>query len=263
MPRGPVEGPPADAEVAHRDSVRAVTEALWALPEPYQSTLVQRYFEELQPSRIAARSGVPLATVKSRLQRGLELLRQTLERRDGRSWRTAIGPAFGLPVTGSWFLPVLSVTSMSTLAKSSALLAACVLAAFTLWAVVPEAVEPPPPVAADAAVPARASLAVGDAKSPATRAMVPAPAGAAADLAQPYEFELRARVVDADGLALGGGHLALAPPGCALALSDPMDGYGRVTVRWRARAKVLTMAVGFAFQGDHTSLQQVLRSQPE
>src|SRR5688572_7186501 len=51
------DGPPADAEASRRDLVRAVTDALWALPEPYQSTLVQRYFEELTPSRIAERSG--------------------------------------------------------------------------------------------------------------------------------------------------------------------------------------------------------------
>ena len=34
-------------------------------------------------------------------------------------------------------------------------------------------------------------------------------------------------------------------------------GDGSVTVKWRARVKELTMAVGFAFQGSHTALQEV------
>ena len=41
--------PGADEMAARRDSLRAVTTALFALPEPYQSTLLQRYFENLSP----------------------------------------------------------------------------------------------------------------------------------------------------------------------------------------------------------------------
>ncbi len=249
------EGPPADAEAAHRDSVRAVTDALWALPEPYQGTLVQRYFEELSPAQIAARAGIPLPTVKSRLQRGLELLRQALERRDGRAWRAAIGPAFGLCVRSGWLLPVLS---MSTLAKPVAVAALCTIAAFTWWG--SRAGEAPPSaiVVANTNEPASSPVAADDeASRAAERAPVAAEASSALELAQPYAFELRARVVDADGVPFGGGHVALAPPGCALALSEPMDADGRVTVTWRARISSLTMAVGFAHQGAHTSLQQV------
>jgi RNA polymerase sigma-70 factor (ECF subfamily) len=119
---GAGEAPPADAEPAHRDTVRAVADALWALPEPYQGTLVLRYFEELRPAKIAQRTRVPVATVKSRLQRGLELLRVALERRDGRAWRAAIASAFGL--SPSWFVP-------STVLKSGAVPAACAMAVLT------------------------------------------------------------------------------------------------------------------------------------
>lgn len=249
------EGPAADAEAAQRDAVRAVTDALWALPEPYQGTLVQRYFEELSPAQIAARAGVPLPTVKSRLQRGLELLRQALERREGRAWRAAIAPAFGLGVRSSWLL---SALSMSTLAKPVAVAALCTIAAFTWWGSL--AGEAPPAAAVFANANERAGspiAAANDETLAADRAMVAAEASLALELAQPFAFELRARVVDADGVPFGGGHVAISPPDCALALSEPMDAEGRVTVTWRARVSSLTMAVGFAHQGSHTSLQQV------
>lgn len=73
-------------------------EALRGLEEPYRSTLVQRYYHDLAPSAIAARSGAPLETVKSRLARGLARLRSELDRRyhgDRRAWchwLTGLGP---------------------------------------------------------------------------------------------------------------------------------------------------------------------------
>ncbi|HEX6813342.1 MAG TPA: sigma-70 family RNA polymerase sigma factor [Planctomycetota bacterium] len=252
------DGPPADAEASRRDTVRAMADALWALPEPYQATLVQRYFEELPPSRIAKRSGVPVATVKSRLQRGLELLRQALERRDGRAWRTALAPAFGLPVCSPWLVPTLSMMSMSTFSKCGAVLAACAIAALTWWGMAADVVAPSPIAAVGAADAERAPLAKGGVEERAARDPVAGAAAAALpELAQPYEFELRGRAVGADGLPIGGAHVALAPPACALALSEQTDAEGRVVVKWRARAEQLTMAVGLALQGDHTSLQQI------
>ncbi|MFY9343418.1 MAG: RNA polymerase sigma factor, partial [Planctomycetota bacterium] len=109
------EGPPADADATHRDDVRAVVDALWNLPEPYQGTLVQRYFRDRSPAQIARATATPLATVKSRLQRGLDLLRAALARSSGRDWRLALVPAFALPAVPTWLVPLLSVTSMSTL----------------------------------------------------------------------------------------------------------------------------------------------------
>ena len=55
-----------------------VVERLMTLREPYRSTLLARYFEDLSHGEIAARDGVALATVRSRLQRGLAELRGDL-----------------------------------------------------------------------------------------------------------------------------------------------------------------------------------------
>lgn len=69
-------------EVAER-----ISKELKALPEPYRSTLFQRYFEGLEPTEIAKRAGIPPGTVRWRAQRGRELLREALCR-DGTSWDT-------------------------------------------------------------------------------------------------------------------------------------------------------------------------------
>ncbi len=247
--------PSAEHEVMQRDHVRAVTEALWALPEPYKGTLLQRYFQDLSPSQIAERTATPLPTVKSRLQRGIEMLRANLERRDGRDWRAALLPAFGLPARLRW-LPVLSVSSMSILGKVAAL-AACVIAALSLWGLAPGS-APPVPMAAVAEVAKEATVAkADDIATPEQREQVAAAPSGASDLQQPFAFELRFRIVDADGLPIAGAAAALAPRGCALCLSPPTDRDGRVTVTWRGRSPTLTMAVGQVDEGNHTALQLI------
>jgi len=75
----------------HRELVAAVLE----LEEPYRQTILLRYFEEYSPKKIAAEKGIPVATVKTRLQRGLQRLRARLDEAhggDGRSWALALLP---------------------------------------------------------------------------------------------------------------------------------------------------------------------------
>ncbi|MEM9381134.1 MAG: sigma-70 family RNA polymerase sigma factor, partial [Planctomycetota bacterium] len=61
---------------------QVVVDVLVALPEPYRSTLLARYYEGLTPDEIAARDEVPLPTVKTRLRRGLVRLRERLGERE-------------------------------------------------------------------------------------------------------------------------------------------------------------------------------------
>lgn len=49
---------------------------LLSLPEAQRTVLVLRYGEDLTPDEIARTTGDPVATVKSHLQRGLQLLRR-------------------------------------------------------------------------------------------------------------------------------------------------------------------------------------------
>jgi len=64
--------------------VRELAEALTKLAEPYRTVVVMRYLDEREPRVIAQLLGVDAATVRSRLSRGLAMLRGDLERRHGK-----------------------------------------------------------------------------------------------------------------------------------------------------------------------------------
>ena len=74
------EALPSAAEiVARREVLQRVTDAVLALEEPYHTTVLMRFYEGLEAREIAEQTGVPLATVRSRLQRGLQRLRERLD----------------------------------------------------------------------------------------------------------------------------------------------------------------------------------------
>jgi RNA polymerase sigma-70 factor (ECF subfamily) len=76
--------PSADDLTARVTMQRELTDAVLALDEPYRSTIVLRFFEQLDVDAIATRTGSPRNTVRSRLQRGLQLLRARLDQGGGR-----------------------------------------------------------------------------------------------------------------------------------------------------------------------------------
>lgn len=72
---------PADSpfdSVAHREVQQRVEEELRKVPEPYRTTLILRDLEEMSYEEIAEILEVSLGTVKSRLTRGRDALRQRL-----------------------------------------------------------------------------------------------------------------------------------------------------------------------------------------
>lgn len=62
---------------------RRVLDTVGRLREPYRETLYLRYYRDLAPQAIARDLGVPVKTVKTRLARGLELVREDLDRQHG------------------------------------------------------------------------------------------------------------------------------------------------------------------------------------
>jgi RNA polymerase sigma factor (sigma-70 family) len=84
--------PPTDAVVERAALQTEVATALLALAEPYRTALLLRFFEELPPRAIAKRTGAPVETVRTRIKRGLELLRAELVRRRGEGARAAGRP---------------------------------------------------------------------------------------------------------------------------------------------------------------------------
>ncbi len=92
---------PSALDVVERaETHRNVVLAVLALDEPYRSTLLMRFFEQLSYAEIARRTGVGRAGVNSRITRGLELLRQRLESTyggDRRALALALIPLAKLP----------------------------------------------------------------------------------------------------------------------------------------------------------------------
>lgn len=160
---------PAARVAEHHETVQRMTAALLGLPEPYHSTLLLRFFEDLTPTAIAEQTDVPLATVKSRLQRGLKLLRERLDdSATGEDWRPALAAAFGLPHAGEAGVTaaaaVTTVTTgvmvMGTSIKLAAVAAAVALAASAFFWLQSE--PPPAPVTERVAgAPAAAATAAG------------------------------------------------------------------------------------------------------
>jgi RNA polymerase sigma-70 factor, ECF subfamily len=64
--------------VAHHEVKKRVEEELAKLPEPYRTTLILRDLEEMSYAEIAEVLDISLGTVKSRLTRGRDALRQRL-----------------------------------------------------------------------------------------------------------------------------------------------------------------------------------------
>jgi RNA polymerase sigma-70 factor (ECF subfamily) len=65
--------------IARREEREQITAGLSHLPAPYREVLVLRFQEELALEEIAEIVAAPLSTVKSRLYRGLDAMRQVLE----------------------------------------------------------------------------------------------------------------------------------------------------------------------------------------
>lgn len=79
---------PPDAVVARAEQRRAVVDAVLRLPEPARRTVLLRYLEGWSCARIARDEGVAAATVRARLKRALDAVRDDLARRWGPDWRS-------------------------------------------------------------------------------------------------------------------------------------------------------------------------------
>jgi len=75
--------PAADALHERMELHHALLRAVEELAEPYRSTVVRRWLDGATPQWIADADGLPLATVKTRLRRGLERLRERMKREWG------------------------------------------------------------------------------------------------------------------------------------------------------------------------------------
>ncbi|MEM8709487.1 MAG: sigma-70 family RNA polymerase sigma factor [Planctomycetota bacterium] len=98
------EAQPSALEGAERAELcRNVSGAVLDLDEPYRTVVLMRFFEDLAPRKIAARTGAPVETVKKQLARGQRELQRRLESRygDRGAWAVALLPLTGPGVLGA------------------------------------------------------------------------------------------------------------------------------------------------------------------
>jgi RNA polymerase sigma-70 factor (ECF subfamily) len=174
--------PVADAAAA-TEIHRRLTSAVMALDEPYRSAVILRFFEGLPPRDVGARTGVPAETARTRVNRGLAMLRARFDAEDGgrRRWTALLVPIAGLGETTGSDGPsgatagAAAMATAKTYATAAALVALCVGA---YWWLRDDGVAAP---ATDVATAKR------DVEAPARptrpRAEAPAPAPAVAEKA--------------------------------------------------------------------------------
>ena len=86
------------------ETFAVLVKTIASLPENLQEVLYQRYFDGLTPTEIAARRGIPIKTVKTRLSRALFLMREKLGKHFGGEaggWHGMLLGPLGLEGAGS------------------------------------------------------------------------------------------------------------------------------------------------------------------
>src|SRR5512138_1347391 len=98
------EGATAADLVESAEAHRRVVNAVMDLAEPYRSTVLLRWYEDLRPAAIAARQGIPVETVRTRLRRAVQQLRERFDAESGgdrSAWTLALLPLVrGVPSAG-------------------------------------------------------------------------------------------------------------------------------------------------------------------
>lgn len=131
----------ATADVVERAQLhRLVVEATLVLDEPYRTTLLLHYFDDLSMREVAQRCGVPLETARTRLRRGLATLRARLDRQCGgrRAWAVPLAAFFGEQARALVAVGGVLMTMQTKLLIGGI---GVILAALLVWFAVPQ--QPP------------------------------------------------------------------------------------------------------------------------
>ncbi len=115
------EAVPSARELVERaEQQRVLVGAVLSLPDPYRETLLLRFYEGLGPTQIAAALDLPVATVRTHLHRGLQRLRERLDRENGGDRK-------------AWVLMLQPLASKTALPFSAVALGALVLVVAGTW----------------------------------------------------------------------------------------------------------------------------------
>lgn len=215
------------AEVVERGwRQQRVAQAVLELAEPYRTTVLLRYLDELAIAEVARRMGATEATTRQRLSRGLELLRARLDREFGeraQAWALALlTPSMSAKAASSTAAAIPTATFVKGVGLVSAkwIGAAVVVVALGLfmWRETPDASSPPrsdapagaPSLVAALAEQAPALAAPSVEPRSTTEARTPVAASTDTPSASGAVTILRVRVKDAAGASVVAGQLDCA-----------------------------------------------------
>lgn len=259
-----------DALLARQEALRAVTEALLELDEPYRVVLLLRFYEDRAPIEIARALGLPPTTVKSRLERGLELLRARLAARGHRDRHHAGLLLLAGRPAGTVAGPIslgIGVLAMGT--KTLLVTAAAAVACGLLWTLSGTDDDTPPglePTVVGAAVPTLQSdrlppSAQDDepsAREPIAAEGTDTAEGSGATLvAAGFEQSLSVHVRDGDGLPFSGAEIHVGYRGGRMQSMGVTGETGALALRFPSTAPALELLVEVRGGGESSGIRRV------
>lgn len=256
--RGPAESAAAVFERTQRQ--RDVMTAVLALAEPYRSAVLLRFQAGLGYAAIAAQLGVPIETVRTRIKRGLQQLRERLDAQHGSTAAWA-GPILGV----GWQLAAPATAAVGMQAGAALVAAGLVLVAVVGW-VGRDVAEWPAPAQADLATvslagvdqePAAPSALPGDPLPPVRIAAGPNPATGMERAAEPAASldlgisfgSVRGVVID----AVGGFPLAAATL-CVPRMAVTFTGEADLRTEYEVAQRRFAVGADGSFQLDEVPL---------
>jgi RNA polymerase sigma-70 factor (ECF subfamily) len=148
--------PQTDDVVAEAEGLKRIVNAVMDLEEPYRSAVLLRYFRDLPARDIAARQGVPIETVRTRLKRAISTLRERFDAERGgdrKAWCLALVPLIGrpeavAPAAAGMGAPIATTTGLTLggtfMASKTVVVAATVLVSFAAGVVLSRSLGPGP-----------------------------------------------------------------------------------------------------------------------
>lgn len=92
--------PPSPYEIVSRSEIgRSLLEEVLRLRDPYRTTILYRFYEDMPPRDIAGHLGIPVDRVRTHLKRGIAKLRERLDAKHGgdrKKWVMALAPVAGM-----------------------------------------------------------------------------------------------------------------------------------------------------------------------
>jgi len=232
---------PSSDDVIERASVqRELVSAVLALDEPYRTTVLLRFFEELPQREIARRMHTTTVTVNSRLTRALAKLRERLSRGGHGTWLRILVPLLREPRVPALALGALAMKVVTV----SVVVAASIVAGIALWnwkgerspasEAQPLATEQAPQGTLEGTLRRDSQVEPSAAPQEERVAVAPEIARVVPPSVAPAARTVRGRVLDATGSPLSGIALALSSEGSKATCTSASNGWFEIPLDGRS-----------------------------